>query len=78
MPSYQSPAAAPLETRVESSWIAPRYGCRERAPLVVFRTEARLPLRVASLLIPVESPRAAAPGIQPWLHRALVAAGIER
>jgi hypothetical protein len=70
--------ASPLETRVETSWIAPHYGLRQRAPLVVFRTGARLPLRVATLLIPAESPRAAAPGIQPWLDRGLLAGGIER
>jgi hypothetical protein len=71
-------AGVPLETRIERSWIAPRYGCRESAPLVAFRTEARLPLRVSTLLIPVESAEAAAPSVQPWLDRALVIAGIER
>jgi uncharacterized heparinase superfamily protein len=37
-------------------WLSPAYGCREPAPLVVHRAVATLPLRIATLLLPVRDP----------------------
>jgi hypothetical protein len=37
-------------------WLSPAYGCREPAPLVVHRAIATLPLRIATLLLPVRDP----------------------
>jgi hypothetical protein len=64
--------------RIEPSVIAKSYGCRESAPLVTYSALAALPLRLTTLLLPVESVEAAAPCVQPWLDRALVLAGVER
>jgi hypothetical protein len=52
---------APLELRLEEGWVAPDYGQRVRAPIVVFSARARLPLRIVTHLVPrampcVESP----------------------
>ena len=43
--------AAPM-----AGWVSPDYGQRRPAPLLVYRTRARLPLRLLTLLLPVEDP----------------------
>jgi len=38
-----------------AGWISRDYGQREAAPLLIYRATTRLPLRIATLLLPVES-----------------------
>jgi uncharacterized heparinase superfamily protein len=54
-------ATAPLETEVGEGWVAPDYGRRRPAPCVRFSATARLPLRVITLLWPLEHSEAPAP-----------------
>jgi hypothetical protein len=42
-------------------WLSPAYGCREPAPLVVYSTVTTLPVRIATLLLPVRDPAVAPP-----------------
>jgi hypothetical protein len=44
-------------------WIAPDYGLRRPAPALVYSTTARLPLRIATLLLPIEDPSAEPPPV---------------
>jgi hypothetical protein len=41
-------------TNPPEGWVSPHYGRKHPAPIAVYRTRARLPLRVATLLIPAE------------------------
>ena len=52
-------ATAPLAAEVQSGrlapasgWISPDYGQRRPAPVLVYRARARLPIRIATLLLP--------------------------
>jgi hypothetical protein len=44
-------------------WFSPGYGRREPAPVLVYTAEARLPLRIVSLLFPIENPSASPPSV---------------
>jgi hypothetical protein len=35
-----------LETKLESGWVAPRYGHREEASVIYFKCEAKMPASV--------------------------------
>ncbi|HEX5055628.1 MAG TPA: alginate lyase family protein [Gammaproteobacteria bacterium] len=55
-------ATAPLRTELvrgrtdpPQGWVAPDYGCREPAPMLVCSTTAQLPLRIVTLLFPMDS-----------------------
>jgi hypothetical protein len=50
-------------TRPVDGWIAPDYGQRVPAPTVVFTGAGRLPLRLLTLLVPLESASAAPPTV---------------
>jgi hypothetical protein len=64
-------AATPLapeilcgETDPLQGWVAPDYGRREPAPVVLFAGSVVLPLRILTLLLPVSDPDAAPPEVQ--------------
>jgi Heparinase II/III-like protein len=38
-----------------AGWISPAYGCRQPAPALIYRARARLPMRIATLLLPVDA-----------------------
>ncbi len=57
-------ATAPLVTELIEGWVAPDYGRRRPAPLLRFNTVTRLPLRVLTLLWPVEHSDAPAPEVE--------------
>jgi hypothetical protein len=44
-------------------WVSPDYGVRRPAPVLVYGTVARLPLRIATLLLPTEDPSLDPPGV---------------
>ena len=44
-------------------WVSPTYGRRVPAPLVVFSGIARLPFRVATILVPLRDPDRPAPSV---------------
>jgi hypothetical protein len=50
-------------------WISPNYGRREPAPILIYGVAARLPLRILTLLLPVEDSAAAPPAVQPVLDQ---------
>jgi hypothetical protein len=56
-----------LEGRTDpiAGWVSPDYGLRIPAPLLVYRTRARLPLRLVTLLLPVEDAAAPLPEVVP-------------
>lgn len=49
------------ETDPIQGWVAPDYGQRRPAPVLVYATEARLPLRLVTLLMPTENSAALPP-----------------
>ncbi len=69
-------ARRPLEIRIEEGatapiegWISPNYGQREPAPILIYGSVERLPLRILTLLLPVEDPAAVPPAVQPLLDQ---------
>ena len=46
-----------------AGWISRDYGRREPAPLLIYRATTRLPLRIATLLLPVEAGRPRPPAV---------------
>jgi hypothetical protein len=69
-------AGRPLATRLEEGsneplegWVSPDYGRREPAPILIYGATARLPLRILTLLLPVEDAEAARPAVQPVLDQ---------
>jgi hypothetical protein len=61
---------SPVETRIVEGqiapiegWVSPDYGQRQPAPMAVFATKARLPLRLATLLIPEKTHNERARGV---------------
>ena len=42
-------------------WVSPSYGQREPAPVLTYSTVTRLPLRIVTLLVPVEDPSVSFP-----------------
>lgn len=64
-------ASEPLTTRVEAGclsplagWVSPNYGERSPSPVLVFEALARLPLRIVTLLLPVEDSAAPPPRVK--------------
>jgi hypothetical protein len=55
------------ETEPRRGWIAPDYGRRRPAPLVMYSTVTRLPLRIVTLLWPSEDVFAEPPAVTPLL-----------
>ena len=51
------------ETAPIQGWVSPDYGVRRPAPALVYSAVARLPLRIATLLLPVEDPAAEPPPV---------------
>lgn len=69
-------ASRPLGVRIAQGstspiegWVSPNYGQREPAPILVYSTTARLPLRILTLLLPVLDSAAAPPEVQPVLDQ---------
>ena len=67
-------ASAPLraevregETEPMEGWTSPDYGRRQAAPVLIYRSVTRLPLRIVTLLLPCERPFARPPGLSPLL-----------
>jgi len=48
-----APENLPLETKLESGWVAPRYGQREEAAVIHFKCEAKMPASVAFVFQPI-------------------------
>ena len=46
-------------------WISPDYGRRRGAPVLIYRTATRLPLRIVTLLLPMEHPLSPRPAVAP-------------
>jgi hypothetical protein len=44
-------------------WVSEDYGRLQPAPLLLYRTHAVLPVRLATILIPVENPMAGPPSV---------------
>ena len=44
-------------------WVSPNYGQRRPAPVLAYSTVTRLPLRIVTLLLPVEHPSASLPAV---------------
>jgi len=47
---------APLATELRRGWVSPDYGRRVSAPLLTHSVTAALPLRLVTLLVPLEDP----------------------
>jgi Heparinase II/III-like protein len=60
-----------------AGWVSPDYGRRVPAPAVVCSTEARLPLRLVTLLVPVEDTSATPPAVSHVADECGAIAGIE-
>jgi Heparinase II/III-like protein/Heparinase II/III N-terminus len=65
-------ATHPLEARIRDGevappqgWVSPDYGVRQPAPVLVYSAVARLPLRVATLLVPVADGDVGPPAVSP-------------
>jgi hypothetical protein len=65
-------ATAPLKAEVLEGeltpiqgWVSPDYGRRRPAPVLTYSAVARLPLRIVTLLLPVEEPLASPPAVSP-------------
>lgn len=53
------------ETAPVRGWISPDYGQRTPAPALIYEVDAHLPLRVVTLLLPLEDPLAPPPAVAP-------------
>lgn len=67
-------ASRALAARIEcgstspiEGWVSPAYGRREPAPILIYEGAGSLPLRILTLLLPVEDVAAAAPRVAPVL-----------
>jgi len=56
-------STAPLAAEILEGWVSPDYGQRARAPALVCRAAARLPLRIVTLLVPAADALAAPPEV---------------
>jgi hypothetical protein len=70
----QAFAAVPLkadlaegELRSIQGWVSPDYGRREPAPVLTYSTMTRLPLRIVTLLLPVDRLVASPPAVTPFV-----------
>jgi len=57
-------------------WVSSDFGQRRPAPLLVYSTVARLPMRVISLLVPIEHAAEAAPEVAPLLEEGATLIGL--
>jgi hypothetical protein len=57
-------SAGSLEPLVQTEWRSPAYGRREEAPVLIYRSRGELPLRVATLLMPVADTSAPSPRVE--------------
>ena len=57
-------------------WVSPDYGRREPAPVLVYSTVVPLPLRVVTLLWPIEDEAAAPPDVRPIVDEASAIVGL--
>jgi hypothetical protein len=69
-------ASRPLALRIErgspwptEGWVSPCFGRREPAPILIYGVTARLPLRILTVLLPVDAVDGAAPAVEPLLDR---------
>lgn len=69
-------ASQPLRLRVElgstwptEGWVSPCYGRREPAPILIYGVTARLPLRILTLLLPVDAADAEPPAVEALLDQ---------
>jgi len=76
-------AAMPLKVEIHEGevspiqgWISPDYGVREAAPALAYVTVARPPIRVVTLLVPVEHPHSVLPAVTPLLSKTGELAGL--
>jgi len=76
-------AAVPLKAEVREGevnppqgWVSPDYGQRRPAPALVYATVTRLPLRIVTLLLPVEDVSAPPPAVSLLLAGGSVPAGL--
>ena len=77
-------ATAPLKSRVREGgvdpiegWVSECYGQRTPAPVVAFETTARLPVRIATLIVPVDDASATRPHVTAQHGAAGELAGLE-
>jgi hypothetical protein len=68
-------ATVPLKPEVREGelapiqgWVAPDYGQRRPAPVLVYSAVTPLPLRIVTLLLPTEDPLATPPAVSPLLE----------
>jgi hypothetical protein len=58
-----------MEPSVETEWRSPAYGQREPAPVLVYRSHDRLPIRVVTILMPMPERSDTPPRIRSLLER---------
>jgi hypothetical protein len=63
--------AAPVQ-----GWVSPDYGERYPAPVLIYSTVTRFPLRIVTLLLPTENPSASPPAVSPLAGEGAWPAGI--
>jgi hypothetical protein len=51
------------ELEPKQGWVSSDYGCHEPAPMVVYSLTARLPVRLITLLIPIDDRLASPPSV---------------
>jgi hypothetical protein len=57
-------------------WTSSDFGRRRPAPVLIYRAVTRLPLRIVTLLLPVDRPSAAPPAVSPLVREGEGLAGI--
>src|SRR5262249_14152466 len=62
---------APIE-----GWVSPDYGQRQPAPVLIYSLVGPLPIRIATLLWPIEDATAAPPDVRPVLDAGAVLVGL--
>ena len=72
-PAVHSGELAPMQ-----GWVSPAYGQRQPAPVLVYSTVTRLPLRIMTLLLPTLSPNAPAPSVAPVVDGDTMPVGLVR
>lgn len=72
MPFASAPLRASIRRGTDApteGWISPEYGQRYPAPVLIYETAARLPLRIVSLLLPLPDVMASSPVVAPAIGR---------
>jgi len=77
-------ATAPLSAELatghlapRAGWVSPSYGCRRPAPVLIYRAAGRLPMRVATLLMPADCASASPPAVMPLGGGAAALTGLD-